>query len=64
MKMRTLRRLRALAPRQVRRTRAGSDFDFTDATIEPHPEPPPEAVFDRLTGPYGRRSGGYCDEET
>jgi hypothetical protein len=63
MKMRTLRRLRALAPRQVRRTRAGTDFDFTDATVEPSPEPPPEAVFDRLTGPYGRRSG-YFDEET
>lgn len=25
-----------------------------DATIEPDPGPPPEAVFDRLTGPYVR----------
>jgi hypothetical protein len=66
MKMRTLRRLRAQAPRQVRRVirGGGRDFDFTDATIEPHPEPPPEAVFDRLTGPFGRRHGGLCDEET
>jgi hypothetical protein len=59
MKMRTLRRLRTQAPRQVRRAR---DFDFTDATTEPQPEAPPEAVFDRLTGPYGRRYG--LDEET
>jgi hypothetical protein len=66
MKMRTLRRLRAaaLAPRQLRRARRSTDFDFTDATTEPQPDAPPEAVFDRLTGPYGRRSGGYCDEET
>jgi len=63
MKMRTLRRLRAMAPRQAR-ARRSTDFDFTDATIEPEPEPPPEAVFDRLTGPYGRRFAGYCDEET
>lgn len=61
MKMRTLRRLRAQPPRQVpvrasnRRTR---DFDFTDATTEPQPEPAPEAVFDRLTGPFGRRFNG------
>ncbi len=59
--MRTLRRLRALAPRTVRRRE--NSFDFTDATIEPQPEAPPEAVFDRLTGPYGRRHGA-CDEET
>jgi hypothetical protein len=59
MKMRTLRRLRTQAPRHVRRVR---DFDFTDATTEPQPEAPPEAVFDRLTGPYGRRYG--LDEET
>ena len=41
-----------------------------DATIEPDPGPPPEAVFDRLTGPYVRRAAlampGGCeyDEET
>ena len=64
MKMRTLRRLRTQAPRHVRRR----DFDLTDATMEPVPGPPPEAVFDRLTGPYDRRSGistpGAVDEET
>jgi hypothetical protein len=59
MKMRTLRRLRAQAPLHVRRRIR--EFDFTDATMEPQPEPPPEAVFDRLTGPFGRRHG---DEET
>ena len=58
MRMKTLRRLRTMAPRQLRRT--AKSFDFTDATIEPEPEPPPEAVFDRITGPYGRR----YDEET
>lgn len=63
MRMKTLRRIkRTIAPRQLRRPSYGS-FDFTDATIEPGPEPAPEAVFDRLTGPYGRRSGGF-DEET
>lgn len=64
MKMRTLRRLRAMAPRHVRRR----DFDLSDATMEPDPGPPPEAVFDRVTGPYDRRSAiagpGAFDEET
>ena len=59
MKMRTLRRLRAQAPRQVRRPTTGRTFDPSDATTEPDPGPPPEAVFDRLTGPYGRR---YTEE--
>jgi hypothetical protein len=64
MKMRTLRRLRTLAPRNLRR----NAFDLSDATMEPDPGPPPEAVFDRATGPWGRgRSsvmpGGF-DEET
>jgi hypothetical protein len=27
-----------------------------DATLEPEPGPPPEAVFDRVTGPYARRA--------
>lgn len=62
--MRTLRKLRALAPRHARRL----DFDFTDATMEPDPGPPPEAVFDRLTGPFDRRRAiampGAADEET
>ncbi len=64
MKMRTLRKLRTMAPRRVRRT----EFDLTDATVEPDPGPPPEAVFDRLTGPFGRRHAiampGAPDEET
>ncbi len=66
MKMRTLRKLRALAPRTLRRR----DFDLSDATMEPDPGPPPEAVFDRVTGPYEHRRGysscgpGAVDEET
>ena len=65
MKMRTLRKIRALAPRQLRRR----DFDLSDATVEADPGPPPEAVFDRLTGPYDHRRGytvgpGAADEET
>lgn len=64
MKMRTLRKLRTLAPRHSRRF----DFDVTDATMEPDPGPAPEAVFDRLTGPWDRRRAvtlpGACDEET
>ena len=63
--MRTLRKLRALAPRQVRVRR---EFDLTDATIEPDPGPPPEAIFDRMTGPFDRRRShampGAPDEET
>jgi len=64
MKMRTMRRLRAMAPRHVRRR----DFDLSDATMEPDPGPAPEAVFDRLTGPFDRRRAvampGAADEET
>ena len=66
MKMRTMRRLRTMAPRHVRRR----DFDLSDATMEPDPGPPPEAVFDRLTGPFGRAARhavampGAADEET
>ena len=44
------------------------DFDVTDATIEPDPGPAPEAVFDRVTGPWDRRRAftmpGASDEET
>lgn len=65
MKMRTLRKLRTLAPRRVR---GGREFDLTDASMEPDPGPPPEAVFDRLTGPFDRRRAvampGAADEET
>jgi hypothetical protein len=60
MKMKTLRKLKAQAPRSVRRAR--SEFDISDATMEPDCGPAPEAVFDRITGPYGRRYG--FDEET
>lgn len=66
MKMRTLRKLRAMAPRQVRARR--KEFDLTDATVEPDPGTPPESVFDRLTGPWNRRHAawmpGAADEET
>lgn len=66
MKMRTLRKLKTLAPRRMRSRR--DEFDLTDATMEPDPGPPPEAVFDRLTGPFGPRRGfaqpGAPDEET
>lgn len=64
MKMRTLRKMKLHAPRRVRRL----EFDVTDASMEPDPGPPPEAVFDRLTGPFDRRRAislpGAADEET
>jgi hypothetical protein len=52
MRARTLRRMPVAAPRHARRRHAGAP----DATIEPDPGPVPEAVFDRITGPYARRS--------
>jgi hypothetical protein len=62
--MRTLRKLKAMAPRHARRF----DFDVTDATMEPDPGPAPEVVFDRMTGPWDRRRAtslpGAADEET
>ncbi len=65
MKMRTLRKLRTLAPRHVRRR---FDFDVTDATMEADPGPAPEVIFDRITGPFDRRRAvsmpGAADEET
>lgn len=64
MKMRVLRRLRTMAPRTVKKRRDHAGFDVSDATIEPLPEPAPEAVFDRLTGPFGPRHGRFLDEET
>jgi hypothetical protein len=70
VKMRTLRKLKTMAPRHVTRGRAGRQFDFdtTDATMEADPGPAPEAVFDRLTGPWDRRRAvatpGAADEET
>ena len=62
MKMKTLRKLQNLAPRT--RKRAKTDFDFSDATREEEPGPLPEAVFDRITGPYGSRFILGYDEET
>jgi hypothetical protein len=66
MKMKTLRKLRTAAPRAMRRPRR--EFDVSDATMEPDSGPAPEAVFDRITGPYGRRYtvayGMAADEET
>lgn len=60
MKMKNVRRLKnTLAPRKLR---ARSEFDISDATMEPEAGPAPEAIFDRVTGPYGRRYG--FDEET
>jgi hypothetical protein len=60
--MRTVRRLRALSLRRR------SVLDLADATMEPDPGPAPEAVFDRLTGPFDRRRAihapGAADEET
>ncbi|CAN5610091.1 hypothetical protein BH11MYX1_BH11MYX1_33870 [soil metagenome] len=60
MKMRTIRRLKTLAPRRLRAQ--------SDATMEPDPGPPPEEVFDRLTGPFTHRRSislpGAADEET
>lgn len=64
MKMRTLRKLKLLPARRVRRY----EFDMSDASIEPEPGPAPEAVFDRLTGPWDHRRAvalpGAADEET
>ena len=54
--MRTLRRLRAQAPRTARRR----DFDLTDATMEPDPGPPPEAVFDRIDRPVSAPRRGIA----
>lgn len=63
MRMPTLRRVqRTAAPRRR--------LAVSDATTEPDPGPPPEAVFDRVTGPYARRStvalpgASASDEET
>ena len=67
MKMKTLRKLRTAAPRAIRRP-GRREFDVSDATMEPDAGPAPEAVFDRITGPYGRRYtftyGIAADEET
>jgi hypothetical protein len=62
--MRTLRRLAQQAPRHVTRRRR-LDGSGADITSEPDPGPPPELVFDRITGPYGGpRTIWEGDEET
>jgi hypothetical protein len=61
--MRTLRRLAQQAPRHVRRRRVGPAN--ANVTSEPDPGPAPEAIFDRITGPYaGPRTIWEGDEET
>jgi hypothetical protein len=59
MRLRTQRQAqRGIERMQARRRRPC----VADATIAPDPGPPPEAVFDRITGPYGgpygERTGG------
>jgi len=65
--MRTLRKLRTMAPRHATRGRR-LEFDITDATMEQDPGPAPEAIFDRMTGPFDRHRSisrpGAADEET
>lgn len=62
IRMKTIRRLRALAPRLIRRR----EFDISDAGQDL--DLVPEVVFDRVTGPFGSRqptatSGSGRDEE-
>lgn len=66
MRMKTLRRLRSQLPKHAVRRGRERSFDISDATMEPDAGPAPEAVFDRITGPYGRRSSysASFDEET
>jgi len=72
-----LRRARRRASGRTRCAETVRDFDLrlragrgaADATSEPDPGPAPEAVFDRVTGPYLRRSAcplpgaRACDED-
>jgi hypothetical protein len=51
MTLRTLRAARTTAPRHARRR----PLEAPDATTCADPAPPPEPVFDRVTGPYARR---------
>ncbi|HEU4732448.1 MAG TPA: hypothetical protein VFT22_31350 [Kofleriaceae bacterium] len=48
----TVRAARPVQRAQAARARGSAP----DATVEPELGPPPEAVFDRVTGPYGRRA--------
>ena len=56
MRMRAQRRVERISRIWGRRRRSCA----ADVTIEPDPGPPPEAVFDRITGPYGEPYGGPC----
>jgi hypothetical protein len=57
---RNIKKQALAAPRMLaRRAKRSSEFDLSDATWEAERSPAPEAVFDRLTGPYGS-----FDEET
>jgi hypothetical protein len=53
MRMRAQRRIERIRGRRRHRCVA-------DVTIDPDPGPRPEAVFDRITGPYGEPYGGPC----
>lgn len=57
--LRTLRKLKVRAPRSVRRR----DFDISDIALGDGEQQAsaPEAVFDRSTGPWDRRT---ASEET
>jgi hypothetical protein len=56
------------APTQFAAGGSRGNGEFVDVTMEPDPGPPPEAVFDRVTGPFDRRRAvhapGAADEET
>jgi hypothetical protein len=45
--------MRMRPQRRTERAAARRRPCVADATIAPDPGPPPEAVFDRVTGPYG-----------
>jgi hypothetical protein len=58
MKPKTLRRARLQAPRTVRRR----TIEPSDGPVVVDDSSAPEAIFDRVTGPYGGRFA--TDEET
>jgi hypothetical protein len=58
VKTRTRRTARVIAPRHARRR----PLEAPDTTTAADPGPSPEAVFDRVTGPYVR--GSMLAEET
>jgi hypothetical protein len=57
MRMRVRRQLpRTVAPRIVHRRQSRRRFTVPDATAEPDAASLPEAVLDRVTGPYLHRA--------